>query len=79
LWHFYTALPPSYPDPLLTAPTPHPHPNPPQVHGDALIAHPDLAGVADRMRRRLAASWRRLDDLLQGARCVVDFLSNTVA
>jgi hypothetical protein len=28
------------------------------------------------MQRALKASWRRLDDLLQGARCVVDFLAN---
>jgi len=49
-----------------------------QVHGDALISHEQLAGAAERMQRRLRASWRRLDDLLQSTRCVVDFLSNTV-
>ncbi|GBF88408.1 hypothetical protein Rsub_01120 [Raphidocelis subcapitata] len=46
------------------------------IHGDALISHAQLAGAAERMQRALKASWRRLDDLLQGARCVVDFLAN---
>lgn len=47
------------------------------VHGDALISHDQLAGAAERMQRRLRASWRKLDDLLQSTRCIVDFLSNT--
>ena len=47
-----------------------------QVHGDALISHEQLAGAAERMQQRLRASWRKLDGLLQGARCIVDFFSN---
>ena len=49
----------------------------PQIHGDAIITHEQLAAAAERLQRRLKASWRKVDELLMATRCVVDFLSNT--
>jgi hypothetical protein len=31
------------------------------------------------MQRRLSASWRKLDGLLQSTRCMVDFCANSQA
>jgi U3 small nucleolar RNA-associated protein 21 len=44
------------------------------AHGDALAARPALRAAAARLEARLGAGWRRLDALLQGARCAVGLL-----
>lgn len=49
------------------------------VHGDVIAAHAELAERAQRTQQRLAASWRRLDGLLQSVRCMVGFLGNLQA
>lgn len=49
------------------------------VHGDVIAAHPELAERAQRTQQRLAATWRRLDGLLQSVRCMVGFLGNLQA
>ena len=51
----------------------------PQVHGDAVVRSARLADAAERLQRGLQSSWRRLDGLLQAARCIVDFCANTQA
>jgi hypothetical protein len=47
-----------------------------KVHADIIMARPDLRIKAADVERRLSATWRRLDDLLQGVRCMVDFFGN---
>jgi U3 small nucleolar RNA-associated protein 21 len=44
------------------------------AHGDALAARPALRAAAARLEARLGVGWRRLDALLQGARCAVGLL-----
>ena len=46
------------------------------VHGDVMAAQPALLERAGRLRARLAASWRRVDRLMQSVRCTVGFLGN---
>lgn len=50
-----------------------------QVHGETITEHAELAERAQRMQRRLAATWRRLDGLLQSTRCIVGLLGNLQA
>jgi hypothetical protein len=47
-----------------------------QVHGDTIAEHEELAERAQRAQQRLAATWRRLDGLMQSVRCMVGFLGN---
>lgn len=50
-----------------------------QVHGDVIAEHAELAECAQRTQQRLAATWRRLDGLMQSVRCMVGFLGNLQA
>lgn len=50
-----------------------------QVHADTIAEREELREAAARMQRRLAATWRRLDGLLQGCRCMVGLLGNLQA
>ncbi|PNH10160.1 WD repeat domain-containing protein [Tetrabaena socialis] len=45
-------------------------------HGDTIVARPQLADRAARLRDVVASGWRRVDTLLQHVRCVVGFLGN---
>lgn len=47
-----------------------------QVHGETLAASPELQEAAQRTQQRLAATWQRLDGLLQSCRCMVGLLGN---
>ena len=44
--------------------------------GDVIASRPELAGRAGRLRELVAASWRRVDSLLQHVRCMVGFFGN---
>jgi U3 small nucleolar RNA-associated protein 21 len=46
------------------------------VHGEAVMEQPLLRGAAQRLKTRLRGDWQRLDELLQGVRCMVDFFGN---
>lgn len=50
-----------------------------QVHGETIVEHAELRERAQRAQQRLAATWRRLDGLLQSTRCMVGFLGNLQA
>lgn len=50
-----------------------------QVHGDTVMQHEELREAAQRTQQRLAATWRRLDGLLQSCRCMVGLLGNIQA
>jgi hypothetical protein len=50
-----------------------------QVHGDTLMRQPLLLVASDRLRRKLAPLWLRLDDMMHNIRCMVDFVSNAQA
>lgn len=50
-----------------------------QVHGGTVGEVPELRARAARAQARLAASWRRLDALLQSTRCIVGYLGNLQA
>ncbi|GLC36521.1 hypothetical protein PLESTM_000455900 [Pleodorina starrii] len=45
-------------------------------HGDVISARPQLAVRAETLRGLVAATWRRLDGLLQHVRCMVGFFGN---
>jgi len=46
------------------------------VHGESVSAHAPLRERAARIEQKLRATWTRLDDLMQGVRCMVGFFSN---
>jgi hypothetical protein len=46
------------------------------VHGEAIMEQRLLKDAAQRLKARLQGDWRRLDELLQGVRCMVDFFGN---
>ena len=50
-----------------------------RVHGDTIAEHEELRARAQPAQQRLAATWRRLDALLQSTRCMVGFLGGNVA
>jgi hypothetical protein len=50
-----------------------------QVHADTIAEREELRAAAARTQQRLAATWRRLDGLLQGCRCMVGLLGNLQA
>lgn len=50
-----------------------------QVHGDSIMQAPTLRQRAERIHARLGASWRRVDGLLQGVRCMLGLLGNMQA
>lgn len=47
-----------------------------QLHGDAIARQGVLRQRAERVRARLGSSWRRMDELLQGTRCMLGLLGN---
>jgi hypothetical protein len=49
------------------------------VHGDSVAQHPPLRERAVRIEKKLRVAWTRLDDLMQGVRCMVGFFSNMQA
>ena len=49
------------------------------VHGETIAEHAELRESAARTQQRLAATWRRLDGLLQSTRCIVGLLGNLQA
>ncbi|KXZ46113.1 hypothetical protein GPECTOR_47g391 [Gonium pectorale] len=46
---------------------------------DAIASRPELAARASRLGELVGSSWRRLDGLLQGVRCMLGFLGNLQA
>jgi hypothetical protein len=49
------------------------------VHAETIAEQPELAAAAARTQDRLAATWRRLDGLMQSVRCIIGFLGNRQA
>ena len=47
-----------------------------RVHGDSVLRHAALRERGTRIEQKLQATWSRLDDLMQGVRCMVGFFSN---
>ena len=47
-----------------------------RVHGESVSMHAPLRERAARIEAKLRATWTRLDDLMQGVRCMVGFFSN---
>ena len=50
-----------------------------QVHGDTILQSRALRERAQRIRARVGSSWRRVDGLLQGVRCMLGLLGNMQA
>jgi hypothetical protein len=46
------------------------------VHGEAIVEQPLLRDAALRLKAQLRGAWGRLDTLLQGVRCMVEFFGN---
>lgn len=47
-----------------------------RVHGESVARYAPLRERAARIERKLQATWTRLDDLMQGVRCMIGFFSN---
>ena len=50
-----------------------------QVHGQSIAADADLAASASSMQAQLGKVWGRLDDAMARTRCMLGFLSGSVA
>lgn len=50
-----------------------------QVHGSTIMEQEGLRERAERIHARLGASWRRVDGLLQGVRCMLGLLGGIQA
>jgi hypothetical protein len=49
---------------------------PPQVHGDTIMAQPELVAEARRLQVALQPAWLRVEGLLQAVRCMVQYFGN---
>ena len=50
-----------------------------QVHGQSVAADAELAASASSMQQQLSTVWGRLDDAMARTRCMLGFLSGSVA
>lgn len=53
-----------------------PRPHTAQVHGETIMQHAELLEAAEKLQAALKPAWQRVEGLLQGVRCMVQYLGN---